>query len=90
MIAGLQPWAEQATAVGAALAIGALVGLERGFTLRGQREGRRVAGVRTFTLLGLGAGVAGVLSATQPYVAAIWVCVVGAALLGLAKPGANL
>ena len=27
---------------------------------------------------------------SQPYVAAIWVCVVGAALLGLAKPGANL
>ena len=27
---------------------------------------------------------------SQPYVAAIWVCVVGAALLGLAKPGAHL
>ena len=27
---------------------------------------------------------------SQPYVAAIWFCVVGAALLGLAKPGANL
>lgn len=27
---------------------------------------------------------------SQPFVAAIWVCVVGAALLGLAKPGANL
>jgi hypothetical protein len=27
---------------------------------------------------------------SQPYVAAIWVCVVGAAFLGLAKPGANL
>lgn len=27
---------------------------------------------------------------SQPYVAAIWVCVVGAALLGVAKPGANL
>lgn len=27
---------------------------------------------------------------SQPFVAAIWVCVVGAALLGIAKPGANL
>lgn len=27
---------------------------------------------------------------SQPYVAAIWVCVVGSALLGIAKPGANL
>ncbi len=27
---------------------------------------------------------------SQPYVAAIWLCVVGSALLGLAKPGANI
>jgi hypothetical protein len=27
---------------------------------------------------------------SQPYVALIWVCVVGAALLGIAKPGANV
>ncbi len=27
---------------------------------------------------------------SQPFVAAIWVCVVGSALLGLVKPGANL
>jgi hypothetical protein len=27
---------------------------------------------------------------SQPYVALIWVCVVGSALLGIAKPGANL
>jgi uncharacterized membrane protein (DUF4010 family) len=78
LIPGLEPWAGQATAVGTGLAIGALVGLERGFTLRGQREGRRVAGVRTFTLMGLGAGVAGLLSASQPIVAGIIV----AAMLG--------
>ena len=71
MIAGLEPWAEQAVAVGSGLAIGALVGLERGFTLRGQQEGRRVAGVRTFTLLGLASGVSGLLAATQPIAAAI-------------------
>ena len=78
MIAGLEPWAGQAVATGAALAIGALVGLERGFTLRGQQEGRRVAGVRTFTLMGLASGVSGLLAATQPIVAAIIV----AAILG--------
>ena len=71
MIAGLEPWGQQAIAVGAGLAIGALVGLERGFTLRGQQEGRRVAGVRTFTLMGLASGVAGLLAATQPIVAAV-------------------
>jgi len=78
MIAGLPLWAGQAVAVGSALAIGALVGLERGFTLRSQREGRRVAGVRTFTLMGLGSGVAGQLSGSQPFVAGTIV----AAMLG--------
>jgi hypothetical protein len=32
----------------------------------------------------------GAIVGSQPFVAAIWVCVVGAALLGLAKPGATL
>ena len=57
VITGLEPWAKQGIRVGAGLAIGALVGLERGFKLRGQKEGSRVAGVRTFTLLGLGSGL---------------------------------
>lgn len=70
MIEGLEPWAQEALRVGAGVAIGALVGLERGFKLRDQQEGRRVAGVRTFTLLGLGAGVAGLVASPQPLVAA--------------------
>lgn len=78
MIETLEPWAQQAAAVGAALAIGALVGLERGFKLRRQREGHRVAGVRTFTLMGLGAGVSGLAARTQPFAAAVIV----AAMLG--------
>ena len=69
MMAGLEPWAEQAIRAGAGLAIGGLVGLERGFKLRNQRDGRRVAGVRTFTLMGLAAGIAGLLSAAQPFAA---------------------
>ncbi len=78
MIAGLEPWAQQALGVGAGLAIGALVGLERGFKLRDQQEGTRVAGVRTFTLMGLGSGLAGLLSLTNPWAAVAMV----AGLLG--------
>lgn len=78
MIAGLEPWAADAVRVGSGLAIGALVGLERGFKLRDQKAGTRVAGVRTFTLLGLCGGIAGLLAAAQPLVAAAII----AALLG--------
>jgi uncharacterized membrane protein (DUF4010 family) len=49
----------QAVCAGSALACGMLVGVERGFDLRGLRTGTRVAGVRTFALLGLVAGLAG-------------------------------
>ena len=70
MIAGLEPWAAEAVRVGAGLAIGMLVGLERGFKLRDQKEGTRVAGIRTFTLLGLGAGLAGLVASAQPAAAA--------------------
>ena len=78
MIETLEPWAQDALRAGTGLAIGALVGLERGFKLRDQREGHRVAGVRTFTLIGLAAGISGLLSPTQPLVAAVIV----AAMLG--------
>lgn len=70
MIAGLEPWAQNALGVGAGLTIGALVGLERGFNLRRKAEGTRVAGVRTFTLMGLAAAIAGLLSAAHPWAAA--------------------
>ncbi len=63
-------WSEQALAVGAALAAGLLIGIERGWKLRRVREGNRVAGVRTFTLLGLLAGVAGLTSRTGYHLAA--------------------
>lgn len=69
MISGLEPWAQDAVRVGTGLATGALVGIERGFNLRGQKSGTRVAGVRTFSLLGLGAGVAGLISDAQPFAA---------------------
>lgn len=83
MTEGLLPWAQQALGVGAGLAIGALVGLERGFKLRGQRDGTRVAGVRTFSLIGLGAGLAGDLAGAQPMVGAMLVLAM-LAFLGIA------
>ncbi len=45
--------------LGVALAIGLLIGLERGWKEREAREGERVAGVRTYGLMGLlGGGMA--------------------------------
>ena len=40
-----------------ALAIGLLIGVERGWKQRGGAEGTRIAGVRTFGLIGLLGGV---------------------------------
>lgn len=54
-------WAHAASG----LAVGLLIGIERGWKLRGEAEGSRVAGIRTFTLLGLLAGLAGVLAAAD-------------------------
>ncbi|HEX2803600.1 MAG TPA: DUF4010 domain-containing protein [Sphingomicrobium sp.] len=78
MIESLEPWAQEAIRVWAGLAVGALVGLERGFKLQSQREGHRVAGFRTFTLMGLTAGISGLLAGSQPFVSAAVV----AAMLG--------
>ena len=48
--------------LGAALALGLLIGAERGWSEREQAEGQRVAGIRTFALIGLLGGVWGLLS----------------------------
>lgn len=48
-----------------------LIGIERGWKLREQEPGSRVAGVRTFSMLGLGSGIAGLLGRLgHPLVAA--------------------
>ena len=44
------------------LAIGLLLGLERGWQARAEPSGRRVAGIRTFSLIGLAGGLCGVLA----------------------------
>ncbi len=49
-------------ALGLSLAQGLLIGLERGWKEREQAEGARVAGIRTFGLIGLLGGVWGVLA----------------------------
>jgi uncharacterized membrane protein (DUF4010 family) len=46
----------------AALAIGLLIGIERGWSNRKENEGQRVAGIRTFSLIGLLGGVIALLS----------------------------
>jgi uncharacterized membrane protein (DUF4010 family) len=56
-------WYWQALSVVTALACGLLFGIERGWKLKDQEPGSRVAGVRTFTMLGLGSGIAGLLGA---------------------------
>jgi uncharacterized membrane protein (DUF4010 family) len=52
---------ELLTRLGLALAIGLLVGVERGWRERDQAEGERTAGLRTFALIGLFGGVWGAL-----------------------------
>ena len=53
---------EFATRLGLALALGFVIGLERGWKERDEGEGQRAAGLRTFSLLGLLGGLFGVLS----------------------------
>jgi uncharacterized membrane protein (DUF4010 family) len=65
--------------LGVALAIGLLVGVERGWQERETRAGGRTAGIRTFGLTGFLGGIAGTLhSITGPFLPATI-----AALLGL-------
>jgi len=56
--------------LGFALACGLLIGLERGWTARGAVPGSRVAGFRTFGLIGLLGGICGLI---DPAVAAVLV-----------------
>lgn len=51
--------------LGVALAIGLLIGLERGWQLREEAEGERTAGLRTYALTGLLGGICGALSSVS-------------------------
>ena len=60
---------ELLTRLGVALAIGLLVGLERGWRGREEEDFKRTAGIRTFALVGLLGGVSGIVAkATDPIV----------------------
>ena len=67
-----------------ALAIGLLLGGERGWRLREEEAGGRVAGIRTFALLGLLGGLAGILVASSTWALAVALVVgaIGTLLLG--------
>lgn len=68
--------------VGIAFALGLLVGVERGWSARGERAGGRVAGFRTFGLLGLLGGIAGIaLEAGHGVLATLLAVLAGIALL---------
>ena len=74
-------WYWQAACAATGLACGLLIGIERGFDLRGLRGGTRVAGVRTFTLVGLVAALAGLAGQLrQPLVAGSLVAATAAVL----------
>ena len=73
-------WYGHALALGAAAACGLLIGIERGFNLRDVREGSRVAGIRTFTLLGMLSGIAGLLG-SQGQELASGAIIAGAAII---------
>jgi len=64
--------------LGVALAIGLLIGVERGWHEREAQEGQRVAGLRTFGLIGLLGGVSALLAQQ------LGVLVIGFVFLGLA------
>ncbi len=70
---------ELAKRLGVSLAIGLLIGIERGWKGRGLEEGMRVAGFRTFGLIGVLGGLWAVLAA-----------VMGNGLLGLALLGFSI
>ncbi|MCW2410625.1 MULTISPECIES: MgtC/SapB family protein [unclassified Sphingobium] len=67
----------------AALAAGLLIGLERGWTQRDKQAGQRVAGFRTFGLIGFAGGLSALLP--EMIVAIMALGVVGALLIGFGQ-----
>jgi uncharacterized membrane protein (DUF4010 family) len=61
---------------GLAVAIGLLIGIERGWQARQAKDGSRVAGIRTFTLIGGLGGICGLL----PGAATLGLCLAGFAI----------
>lgn len=78
-LGALQPLA----GIALALALGLLVGLQRGWVRRGDPDGSRVAGIRTFALFGLAGGLAGSVAAQSAGLATVMLAgAVGLILIG--------
>lgn len=84
-------WHGEALALGAALSGGLLIGIERGWSQRELRAGSRIAGVRTFTLLALTGGVAGVIAGRGYPIVAAGIALAAATIpaLGYARDAAR-
>ncbi len=67
--------------IGLALALGLLVGVQRGWAKRGEADGTRFAGIRTFGLLGLAGGIAGALQARASGLATVLLAATAALLV---------
>ena len=80
----LNGWYWQALCVATAFASGLLIGIERGWKLKDQEPGTRVAGVRTFTIMGLGSGIAGLLGASGPVLVAAAIAIAMVAIMVIA------
>lgn len=74
------PDTELLRSLAASLAVGILIGIERGWRRREASDGSRVSGLRTFGLLGLVGGVAGHLP--DLLAAVIGVAVLSSLVLG--------
>lgn len=76
----------EAEGLALSLAIGLLLGVERGWRMRDEESGRRVAGIRTFALLGLLGGIAGGMFAASAWTLALVLMggAIGALLFGYA------
>lgn len=70
----------------ASLAIGLLIGLERGWSLRLEPAGSRVAGFRTFGMLGLAGGIAALLP--YPIAVVLLAAAAGLVVIGYARESA--
>ena len=67
--------------VGLGLALGLLIGIQRGWALRKNAPGTRFAGIRTFALLGLAGGLAGALQERAEGLAIILLAATAALIL---------
>ncbi|WP_447932499.1 MgtC/SapB family protein [Sphingopyxis fribergensis] len=59
------------TGLGLSLGLGLLIGIQRGWTLRRGAAGSRFAGIRTFALLGLTGGIAGIVHPVDRIIAGV-------------------